>query len=102
MALYELLIRYDPSPVVRLNRAVALSHLGPEQIPSALAKVDALATGWTATTCSTPRAPSCSPPWAATTRPTPPTPAPSALTANEAERRLLTTRLHRHPLDDGS
>ena len=24
------------------------------------------------------------------------------LTANDAERRLLTTRLHRHPLEDGS
>ncbi len=41
LTLYDLLVRHDPSPVVRLNRAVALARVaGPAQ---ALAEVDALA-----------------------------------------------------------
>lgn len=40
LTLYDMLLAYDPSPVVRLNRAVALARVeGPE---SALAEVDAL------------------------------------------------------------
>ena len=55
----------------------------------------------TATTSSTPPGPSCSPPGprrrggGANRR-------ALELTDNDAERRLLTTRLHRRPLDDGS
>lgn len=41
LTLYDLLLVHDPSPVVRLNHAVALSHVrGPGE---ALAAVDALA-----------------------------------------------------------
>ena len=59
-------------------------------------------TGLTATTSSTPPAPSCSPGSAATTRPPAANARALALTTNDAERRLLATRLHRRPLDDGS
>ena len=57
VALYDQLVRLDPSPVVALNRAVALAELdGPEV---ALAVVDRLADRWPATTPSTPPAPTC-------------------------------------------
>ena len=40
LTLYDMLLRYDASPVVRLNRAVALARIeGPEE---ALVEVDAL------------------------------------------------------------
>lgn len=42
VALYDLLLRLTPSPVVRLNRAVALRHV--TSVEFALAEVDALAT----------------------------------------------------------
>ncbi len=56
------LLRNDPSPVVRLNGAIALAQLGPRQAERALLE----------------------------------------LTGNDAERRLIQTRLRRHPLTDGS
>ena len=40
--LYDLLLAHDPSSVVRLNRAVALSFLGPHQAATALTEIDAL------------------------------------------------------------
>ena len=41
LTLYDLLLRHDSSPVIRLNHAIALSHLrGPE---AALAEVDQVA-----------------------------------------------------------
>ena len=49
---------------------------------------------WRRTTSSTPPAPSCSPRSAVTTRRRRPTGRALSLTANDAERRLLTTRLH--------
>jgi RNA polymerase sigma-70 factor (ECF subfamily) len=102
VTLFDLLARHDPSPVVRLNRAVALSRLGPDHVAEALADVDALADRlegyhlFHATRAellsvlghhdeaadANDRA--------------------LALTTNVAERRLLTTRLHRRPLEDGS
>ena len=92
-----------PSPVTRLNRAVALAQLGPDHADRALADVDALAEP-ARRLPPLPRdpRPSCSPASAATTRRPPPTERALALTTNDAERRLLTTRLHRHPLSDGS
>ena len=77
VTLFEVLTRYDPSPVVRLNRAVAMSQIGPaarsrRRWPPSTSSP----TGSTATTSSTPPAPSCSPGSAATTRPTRPTRAP--------------------------
>ena len=43
VTLYGVLLEQDPSPVVRLNRAVALAQLGPRQAAHALAEVEALA-----------------------------------------------------------
>jgi predicted RNA polymerase sigma factor len=102
VTLYELLRAYDASPVVRLNRAVALSQLGPRQAEVALAEVDDLA-GELASyhlfhatrgqlLAGLGRADEAD---AAHRR-------ALELTTNDAERRLLLTRLHRHPLQDGS
>ena len=94
--------RHDPSPVVRLNRAVALAQLGPDQAEVALAEVDALADRldgyhlFHATRAELlDRLGRDAEAAAANTR-------ALELTTNDAERRLLTTRLHRHPLTDGS
>ncbi|MFT3833662.1 MAG: sigma factor-like helix-turn-helix DNA-binding protein [Micropruina sp.] len=43
VGLYDLLRRLDPSPVVRLNRAVALAEFLPSRTAAALAELDALA-----------------------------------------------------------
>jgi RNA polymerase sigma-70 factor (ECF subfamily) len=43
VTLYDLLTAMDPSPVVRLNRAVALAQLGPDRAAAALTEVDAIA-----------------------------------------------------------
>jgi predicted RNA polymerase sigma factor len=43
VTLFEVLTRYDPSPVVRLNRAVAMSHVAPQEVEPSLAAVDELA-----------------------------------------------------------
>jgi RNA polymerase sigma-70 factor (ECF subfamily) len=102
VALFEVLAAYDPSPVVGLNRAVAVSHLGPEYVGRALADVDALADrldGYhllhaTRAELLT-RLGRDDEAAAANTR-------ALGLTGNDAERRLLATRLHRHPLTDGS
>ena len=102
VALYELLLRTDRSPVTRLNRAVALAQLGPEQAAVALGEVEALADQlasyhlFHATRAEL-----------LTMRGRHREAAEAneralALTSNDAERRLLTTRLHRRPLDDGS
>jgi predicted RNA polymerase sigma factor len=102
VTLYDILGRYEASPVVQLNRAIALARLGPDHVPSALAEVDSLADRldgyhlFHATRAELLTALGRDDEAdAANAR---------ALeqTANEAERRLLTTRLHRHPLSDGS
>jgi RNA polymerase sigma-70 factor (ECF subfamily) len=102
VALFDVLARHDPSPVVRLNRAVARSRLGPSYVEQALADVDDLAEPldgyhlFHATRAellaALGRADEAD---AANAR-------ALALTDNDAERRLLATRLHRRPLDDGS
>jgi predicted RNA polymerase sigma factor len=43
VGLYEALLRIDPSPIVRLNRAVALAQFLPSRTARALADLDALA-----------------------------------------------------------
>ena len=98
VTLYDVLARHDPSPVVRLNRAVALAQLGPAAGRAALADVDALADRldgyhlFHATRAELLTALGRDDEAdAANAR-------ALALTANDAERRLLTTRLHRHPL----
>jgi predicted RNA polymerase sigma factor len=102
VTLFDLLIAHDPSPVVRLNRAVAVSRLGSEHVTRALADVDALADRldgyhlFHATRAELlTRLARDDEAAAANAR-------ALGLTANEAERRLLATRLHRHPLTDGS
>jgi RNA polymerase sigma factor (sigma-70 family) len=102
VALYELLLRIDSSPVTRLNRAVALAQLGTKQAAVALDEVDALA-GQLASyhLFHATRAELL----AMAGRRTEAAEANMqalGLTTNDAERRLLATRLHRRPLDDGS
>ena len=43
VTLYAVLLRQDPSPVVRLNGAIALAQLGPQQAEAALDDVETLA-----------------------------------------------------------
>jgi len=102
VTLFEVLTRYDPSPVVRLNRAVAIAQIGPHEVLRSLEAVEELAgplDGYhlfhaTRAELLT-RLGRDDEAAAANTR-------ALELTANDAERRLLTTRLHRHPLSDGS
>ena len=102
VTLYEMLLRLDPSPVTRLNRAVAVAQLGPDQAAAALADVEDLAEPLAAYHLFHAtrgvllgllgRADEA----AAANR------TALTLTANDAERRLLTTRLHSRALEDGS
>ena len=65
--LYDRLLEHTPTPVVRLNRAVATRYaVGPQ---AALAEVEPLAATWTATGCTTRSGPSCWPRSAGTPRP---------------------------------
>lgn len=98
--LYEELARHDASPVVRLNQVVAHAQVvGPEH---ALRRLETLAgplAGYHlfhATRAELLSAVGRDDDAAAANR------RALELTANDAERRLLTTRLHRRPLDDGS
>jgi RNA polymerase sigma-70 factor (ECF subfamily) len=102
VALYDLLVAHDPSPVPRLNRSVALAQLGPSQAARALADVDALADRLDAyhlfhATRAELLEMLGRPDEAAVANAR-----ALQLTTNDAERRLLATRLHRHPLTDGS
>jgi RNA polymerase sigma-70 factor (ECF subfamily) len=102
VTLYELLLEHDPSPVTRLNRAVAVAQLGERQAAAALEDVEALAGPLAsyhllhATHAELLTAVGRHEEAAEANR------RALALTANAAERRLLTTRLHARPLDDGS
>ena len=102
VTLFEVLTRHDPSPVVRLNRAVAMSQIGPQEVAPSLEAVDELADRldgyhlFHATRAELlTRLGRDDEAAAANAR-------ALALTTNDAERRLLTTRLHRRPLEDGS
>ena len=102
VTLYDLLRRMDRSPVVALNRAVAVAQLGPDRAGEALAEVDALASDlatyhlFHATRAQLLEALGRDEEAATANE------RALVLAGNEAERRLLTTRLHRRPLDDGS
>lgn len=98
--LYEELSRHDPSPVVRLNHVVAHAQVvGPVD---ALARLETLAEPlaeyhlFHATRAELLTSVGRDDEAAAANR------RALELTANDAERRLLTTRLHRRPLSDGS
>ncbi len=102
VTLYGFLIEQDPSPVVRLNAAIALAQLGPRQAAHALAEVEGLANRldgyhlWHATRAELLRLNDRDAEAAAADE------RALELTSNEAERRLIQTRLRRHPLIDGS
>ena len=102
VTLYGFLIEQDPSPVVRLNAAIALAQLGPRQAIRALAEVEALGGRldgyhlWHATRAELLRLNGRDDEAAAADQ------RALALTGNEAERRLIQTRLRRYPLSDGS
>jgi len=98
--LYDELARHDPSPVVLLNQAVARAEYGEPE--AALVQLDALGDrlaayhlfhatrGELLTTLGRHDEARAANRTAL------------GLTTNDAERRLLTTRLHSRPLDDGS
>jgi RNA polymerase sigma-70 factor (ECF subfamily) len=102
VTLYELLLEHDASPVTRLNRAVAVAQLGRRQAEAALADLERLAEPlaayhlFHATRAELLTALGRAEEAAESNR------RALGLTANDAERRLLTTRLHSRPLDDGS
>lgn len=102
VTLYGFLIREDPSPVVRLNGAIALAQLGPRQAAVALADVETLEPQlagyhlWHATRAELLRLAGRDAEAGAADR------RALELTTNDAERRLIQTRLRRHPLTDGS
>ena len=98
--LYEELARHDPSPVVRLNHVVAHAQVvGPVD---ALARLESLAGPlaeyhlFHATRAELLTSLGRDDEAAAANR------RALELTANDAERRLLATRLHRRPMSDGS
>ena len=98
--LYDELARFDPSPVVRLNQVVAHAQVaGPAD---ALARLESLAEPlagyhlFHATRAQLLSDLGRDDEAAAANR------RALELTTNDAERRLLTTRLHRRRLDDGT
>ncbi len=102
VTLYGALIECDSSPVVRLNGAIALAQLGPRQAAEALADIDRLADRldgyhlFHAARAELLRLLDRGDEATAADR------RALELTSNEAERRLIQTRLRRHPLTDGS
>ncbi|CUR62271.1 putative RNA polymerase ECF subfamily sigma factor [metagenome] len=98
--LYDELARYDASPVVRLNQLVAHAQVaGPQDALRRLESLSAPLAGYHlfhATRAQLLTAVGRDDEAEAANR------RALELTANDAERRLLTTRLHRRPLDDGS
>jgi uncharacterized protein DUF6596/sigma-70-like protein len=69
VALYDQLVAVAPTPVVALNRAIAIARCGAPPLRSLLWTNWT----WTTTTRSTPHAPICFGSWAGTARPRPPT-----------------------------
>jgi len=102
VTLYGVLIQQDPSPVVRLNGAIALAQLGAPQAGRALASVELLADRldgyhlFHATRAELLRL------LGRDDQATKADKRALELTSNEAERRLIQTRLRKHPLTDGS
>ena len=98
--LYELLARLDPSPVVLLNATVARAQLGTAD--DALATLDGLADRLASYHLFHAARAELLTTLGRHDEASEANRTALGLTANDAERRLLTTRLHRHPLDDGS
>lgn len=102
VVLYDLLLQYDASPVVRLNRTVALAQQGGEAVVASLAGVDALGTELAAYHLFHATRAELLTALGQDAEAADANQRALALTSNDAERRLLLTRLHRHPLTDGS
>ena len=98
--LYDVLARLDPSPVVRLNQAVARAQLG--EPAAALAQLDGLADALAAYHLFHAARAALLTTLGRHDDAREANRTALGLTRNDAERRLLTTRLHRHPLADGS
>jgi RNA polymerase sigma-70 factor (ECF subfamily) len=98
--LYDELARHDPSPVVRLNQTVAHAHVaGPAQ---ALARLETLAGPLAGYHLFHATRAQLLTDLGRDDEAAEANQRALELTTNDAERRLLTTRLHRRPLDDGS
>ena len=98
--LYDALARHDPSPVVLLNQAVARAQLG--EPAAALAELDGLADALASYHLFHAARAELLTTLGRHDEAREANRTALGLTANDAERRLLTTRLHRHPLADGS
>lgn len=102
VTLYDVLLRYDASPVVRLNRAVALAQQGGDSVADALTEVDALGAGLASYHLFHATRAELLTALGRDTEAAEANQRALLMTNNDAERRLLLTRLHRHPLTDGS
>ena len=98
--LYDALARHDPSPVVRLNQAVARAQLG--HPAEALTQLDGLADALSSYHLFHAARAELLSALGRHDEAREANRTALGLTTNDAERRLLTTRLHRHPLEDGS
>jgi RNA polymerase sigma-70 factor (ECF subfamily) len=84
VALYDQLVQLDPSPIIALNRAIAVAELdGPEV---ALAAVDRLGTRWPTITPTMRPAPTCCAGWAAIRSRAPHTTRPSSWRQHRRDR----------------
>ncbi len=98
--LYELLAHLDTSPVVRLNQAVARAQLG--EPAAALGQLEGLAGALASYHLFHAARAELLTTLGRHDEAREANRTALGLTSNDAERRLLTTRLHRHPLADGS
>jgi predicted RNA polymerase sigma factor len=98
--LYDELARLDPSPVVRLNQAVA--HAQVTDPADALARLESLSGNLAGYHLFHAVRAELLTSLGRHDEAREANRTALGLTSNDAERRLLSTRLHRHPLDDGS
>jgi len=98
--LYDELARHDPSPVVRLNQAVAHAQVGDPV--DALRRLEGLGADLSGYHLFHAVRAELLTTLGRHDEAREANRTALGLTSNDAERRLLTTRLHRHPLQDGS
>ena len=97
VGLYDVLLRVEPSPVVELNRAVAVAMRDGPAAGSRSSTPSSRAANSPTTTWPTPPGPTCAGGWAGPPRPAPPTSGRSTLARQEPERRFLERRLAELP-----